>query len=532
MKPTEARRAARRPTLAPLAAAATLAATLGAAAPAAAQGVDAAREAAFARAVEHVQAFPGRTAHGAGHGYALRDLVADADGATHVRLERRFRGLRVIGGDLVVHMNRGGAFVDASRTLREAFDIGTESRLSRADAVAAALAAHPGRNAALPELVVHARGERPLLGWIVHVHGEQADGTPSEMNVVVDAASGLVIDRWDDIHTAPAAGTGRSLFLGTVALTAETASGGFTLTDTTRGGGRTVDMKNRQIGQGTAFTDADNAWGNGTTSDRATVAVDAHVGVALTWDYFKLVHGRNGIANDGRGAVSRVHYGRSYANAFWSDSCFCMTFGDGNASIRPLVSLDVAGHEMAHGVTSRSAGLIYSGESGGLNEATSDIFGTMVEHHANNASDTPDYLIGEKLFANGTSVIRNMIRPSSDGVSADCWYPGVGNLDVHYSSGVANHFFYLLAQGTTAGQPSPTCTAGNTRVATGTGSVTPIGRQKAEKIWYRALTVYMTSNTNHAGARAATLAAAADLHGAGSPEVNAVAAAWAAVNVN
>lgn len=506
------------------------------AAPAVAQDTEALRsaaaQAAFARAVEQVQAFPGRSAHAPGHAYTLRDLVTDADGATHVRLERRYRGLAVIGGDLVVHMNRGGALVDTSRTLRETIALDTEARLSRRDAMAAALAAHPGENAGIPELVVHARGERPVLAWRVHVHGQQADGTPSEMNVIVDAASGAVVDRWDDIHTAPAAGTGRTLHAGDVPLTTETASGGFTLTDNTRGGTRTLNMRNRQFGSGVAFNDTDNTWGNNATSDAATVAADAHFGIAVTWDYFRDVLGRNGIANDGRGATARVHYGRNYANAFWSDSCFCMTFGDGNSSIRPLVSLDVAGHEMAHGVTSRSAGLIYSGESGGLNEATSDIFGTMVEFHANNAADTPDYLIGEKLFANGTSVIRNMIRPSSDGSSADCWYPGLGNLDVHYSSGPANHFYFLLAQGTTAGQPSPTCVAGNTRVASGTGTLAGIGRQKAEKIWYRALTVYMTSSSTYAQARAATLSAAADLHGAGSPEVNAVAAAWAAVNVN
>jgi Zn-dependent metalloprotease len=366
----------------------------------------------------------------------------------------------------------------------------------------------------------------------VLVTGEEADQTPFELHVIVDAASGAVIDSWNDIQTAPAVGTGRTLFVGDVAITAETASGGFTLTDNTRGGGKTLDMKNRQFGNGAAFTDADNTWGNNTTSDRATVAADAHYGVALTWDYYQNVHGRKGIANDGKGANSRVHYGRNYANAFWSDSCFCMTYGDGNASIRPLVSIDVAGHEMSHGVTSRTAGLVYSGESGGLNEGTSDIMGTNVEFYANNAFDTPDFLIGEKLFANGTSVIRNMMKPSVDGASADCWYAGVGNLDVHYSSGVANHFYFLLAQGTTAGQPSPTCTASNTRVASGTGTLAGIGIGKAEKIWYRALTVYMTSGTTYAQARAATISAANDLYGAGSAESNAVAAAWGAVKVN
>jgi Zn-dependent metalloprotease len=488
--------------------------------------------AAFARAVDHIQAFPGRTGHGAGHTYALRDIVTDANGATHVRVERFYKGLRVIGGDMVVHSSGSGAFLDASRSLRQTVALNTSPRLGAAEALRAAVLARNGTPEGAPKLVVYARGDRPQLAYDVFLTGEQADGTPSELHVIVDAANGAVLEAWDDVHTAPASGTGNSLFLGAVPLTTETANGGFTLTDNSRGGMSTVDMKNKGFGKGVAFTDADNVWGSGSTSDRATVAVDAEYGVALTWDYYKNVHGRNGIANDGKGAQSRVHYKKKYANAFWSDSCFCMTFGDGNSSILPLVSLDVAGHEMSHGVTSRTAGLVYSGESGGLNEATSDIMGTNVEFYANNAADPGDYLIGEKLFTNGTSVIRNMMKPSGDGVSADCYYSSVGSLDVHYSSGVANHFYFLLAEGTTNGQPSPTCNSTDTRVASGAGSLAGITRAKAEKIWYRALTVYMTTGTTFAQARTATLSAAADLYGAGSPEVNSVAAGWSAVNVN
>ena len=523
MKPTIRARAALRPTLTALAVATLLAAGSSTA-------FAAERAQASARALEAIKAFPQRSLHAAGDSYELRDVIFDADGGEHVRFARRHHGLRVIGGDIVVHSHRSGAFLSASLTLVREARVDREPRVGAAEATAAARGRFPGLDAAgAAELVVYARTQQARLAWNVPLHGVQGDGTPSELNVIVDAQGGAVLDSWDDIHTAPATGSGASLFVGTVAITTEQTATGFSLQDMTRGGSKTLDMKNRGFGQGVLFTDADNAWGDGTTANRQTAAVDAAFGGALTWDYFLSVHGRNGIANDGKGANSRVHYKRNYANAFWSDSCFCMTYGDGNASIWPLVSIDVAGHEMSHGVTSRTAGLIYSGESGGLNEATSDIFGAMVEYYANNANDTPDYLIGEEIFKSGGS-IRNMVNPSTDTVSADCWYPTVGNLDVHYSSGVANHFFFLLAEGTTAGSPSKTCVAGNTRVATGNGSVTGIGRAKAEKIWYRALTVYMTSSTDYAGARAATLSAASDLYGAGSLEAAAVAAAWNAVN--
>jgi Zn-dependent metalloprotease len=202
-----------------------------------------------------------------------------------------------------------------------------------------------------------------------------------------------------------------------------------------------------------------------------------------------------------------------------------MTYGDGdNSTFGPLVALDVTGHEMSHGVTSRTAGLDYSGESGGLNESTSDIFGTLVEFFAANAQDTPDYTIGEEISKTGQP-LRWMDKPSKDGSSADCWSSDVGNLDVHYSSGVGNHFFYLLAVGSGASQygNSPTCNG---------STVTGIGNAAAGKIWYRALTVYMTSSTDYHGARTASLSAAGDLYGAGSTQYDAVNAAWAGVGVS
>jgi Zn-dependent metalloprotease len=323
----------------------------------------------------------------------------------------------------------------------------------------------------------------------------------------------------------------------------------YELRDTTRGGQYTLDMQGKadttllgivlkRAANGPIFSDADNAWGNGLLTDRASVAVDAQYGTAVTWDYYKNVHGRNGIKNTGVGAYNRVHYGSKYDNAYWQNSCFCMTYGDGDGTtFNPFDSLDVAGHEMSHGLTAATAKLVYSGESGGLNEANSDIFGTAVEFYANNPTQPGNYLIGERLYKTAGKSLRSMIQPSTDGVSADCYYTGAGSLDVHYSSGIANHFFYFLAEGsapnTYAANGSKVCAVGDTRVASDNGAaVVGIGRGKAEKIWFRALTVCMTSSTNYAGARVATLNAASDLYGSGSPEALGVAAAWTAVLVN
>ena len=477
--------------------------------------------------------------------------VVDKDGTEHVRFARTYQGLPMIGGDFVLH-SRNGQALGVSQTLDTAARPGVVPSIANGRAVGIANAEFAGAMSESPNsrLVVYARGAAPVLAYEVVLSGFAADQTPREMHYIVDADSGAVLDRWNGVETAqpgrdgdsctggvPSVGIGKSLTEGTVSLDSVKCGSVYQLRDTTRGGGYTTNMGLRQTGMGSIYTDADNTWGNGALNDSATVAADAHYGVSATWDYYFDVHGRHGIADDGVGAVSRVHYGRNYNNAFWRDSCFCMTFGDGDNGVTtmPLVALDIAGHEMSHGVTSRSAGLVYSGESGGLNEASSDINGTMVEFHTANPNDPGDYLIGEKLYPNnpGYYALRYMFKPSLDGASPDCWSSSLGNLDVHYSSGVANHFYYLLAEGAVV--PTGFAQFGLTPaslVCNGNTAITGIGREAASKIWYRALTVYMTSNTNYAGARAATLSAATDLYGAGSAQANAVAAAWSAVCVN
>lgn len=463
--------------------------------------------------------------------YVARDVIVDRDGTEHVRFDRTYAGLPVIGGDLVMH-SRNGQYKAVSMTQGEPLSLSVRPSVDSSAAVVAAGAEFGSDFAGAPEstLVVYARGGAPRLAWQVRLHNERAD-----MTYIVAAHGGRVLERWSNRETAVANGTAKTLYSGDVALTTNSIVGGFEMRDPSRGGTRTIDASNSRT-SGQVFKDSDNIWGDYSVSDPATGAADAQYGAKITWDYYKNRHGRSGIANDGKGAYSRVHYGFRYNNAYWNDNCFCMTYGDGDGvNLTPLVSLDIAGHEMSHGVNSRTANLIYSGESGGLNEANSDILGAMVEFYANNSQDTPDYLVGEKVFVGNVSgsasqrALRYMYNPAADSRSPNCYYNGIGNLDVHYSSGVANLFFYLLAEGTGAKTYSgvshtpPTCNG---------STLAGIGRAKAEKIWYRALTVYFTSSTGYAGARAATISAANDLYGAASAEAKAVATAWSAVSVN
>ncbi|WP_405932379.1 M4 family metallopeptidase [Streptomyces sp. NBC_00827] len=481
-------------------------------------------------------------------GTSVRDVVIDADGSQHVRYDRTYRQLPVLGGDFVVHLAPDGSYRGANRATTRAISLDgvtpTLSAPKAADLATAALrAVNLGETlrklTAKPQLVVDVLHGAPQLAWRTEVVGQDSLGNPVGRTVLTDAGTGRQIDAWDNIETAT--GDGQSLYGGKVPLQTTLSGSTYQLKDPTRGNTYTGDAANKtdlcilgiclSRAPATVFTDADNHWGTGATSDRATAAVDAQYGTDATWDYYKNVHGRSGIAGDGKGSYNRVHYGTNYNNAFWDDSCFCMTYGDGDGTtFGPLVSLDVAGHEMSHGVTSKTAALTYSGEPGGLNEATSDIFGTLVEFSANNSSDPGDWLIGEKIVKSGfgRSALRYMDQPSKDGNSADCWSSSVANLDVHYSSGVANHFAYLLAEGS---GPKTIGGVAHNGTTCNSSTVTGIGHAKLGAIWYRALTVYMTSSTNYAGARTATLNAAKDLYGAGSAEYGAVAAAWSAVSV-
>jgi Zn-dependent metalloprotease len=526
---------------------------------------------------EHAAAlgFPtdGAGPQGLGRDYRVRPtgVLADRNGSTHVRMERSFRGLAVLGGDLVVHRAGDGHWLGASASFTHPLDGLPLTPMIDADAVARQVPAGSvprGR----PHLVIDTRHGPAALAWDVESVGRQPDGTPSHRHTYVDAASGAVRFTAELVATflptdrrltagpagapglragtprqgAAVAGTGHSLYAGDVTLATSRTRGEYVLKDPTRGGGWTVDAQNADDWDlsglpawgGTPevlVSSPTNEWGDGTARNPQSAAVDAQYGQSMVWDYYHDVFGRSGVADDGVGVRSRVHFGQSLVNAFWSEDCHCVTYGDGDGqTIGPLVALDIVGHETTHGITAQTARLASDGESGGLNESTSDIFGTMVEFHANNPAVPAQYLIGSPVFLSPRAgrgmpkAIRYMDRPSRDGQSPDCWDPQVGELDPHLAAGIGNHFFYLLSEGSGRKRlngiayDSPTCDQ---------AKLTGIGRDAAAAIWYRALTHYFTSATDYPAARTAVLAAATDLYGAGSAEANAVEATWDAVGV-
>jgi Zn-dependent metalloprotease len=336
--------------------------------------------------------------------------------------------------------------------------------------------------------------------------------------VFIDARTGEFVKENYLIQDTNTAASGTTLFNGVQNFTADLSGTSYRLRQTTSGRGvETYSLKN-----GTSYTAAVDLTSTSPNTWSDATAVQAHWGAEKTWAYFFTKFNRNSFNNAGAIIKSYVHYSTNYVNAFWDGSR--MTYGDGNVSLgyRPLVSLDICGHEISHGVTTYSANLTYSYESGALNESFSDIFGECIENYA---KGTNDWMISCDIGVNGCAAFRNLANPNQfsnpDTYKGTFWYAGTSdNGGVHTNSGVQNKWFYILTTGETGVNDK-----GYSYTVSG------IGIDKAARIAYRNLTVYLTASSNYAAARAGAIQSATDLYGAGSAEVTATAGAWNAVGV-
>jgi Zn-dependent metalloprotease len=373
--------------------------------------------------------------------------------------------------------------------------------------------------------------------------------------------------------TDPANGLLPYTWTGTPLRTPISNSSFFILHDDTRGAGiMTFDLNGvggaplsvpALYAQATSFTDPDNIWGDGdalTNNDhkRGTdvggaqaggvgeaenddVALDAHWGAEMVYDYWKNIHNRLSFDNANSAIKNYVHYGVAYDNAFWNGTA--MTYGDGSGDdnpallgFKPLTSLDVCGHEIGHGVCSYTADLVYEKESGAMNEGFSDIWAACMENYVlKNVDGTLPYEvwgIGEQIDVRPGRALRRMNDPNAEGnpdtyggafwSNPDC-DPNLANdqCGVHNNSGVLNHWFYQLV----AGDNLPHVNDVNQ-----TFQVKGIGFNDGERIAY--LTeLKLTPTATFADAREAALQAAIELFGQCSPQHQATANAWHAVGV-
>jgi Zn-dependent metalloprotease len=382
--------------------------------------------------------------------------------------------------------------------------------------------------------------------------------------------------------SVPALGTGHSQYSGDVVIgTSTNPNGGFDLRDQVRAfNAANPNSVWLTTGIVTAFHDVfqssfkpmaytmennagslDNQWGDGLNyaapspflpndsdytpalfhwgdANGQTAAVDAHFAASMTYDMYKNILGRRSIDGNDGGIMSVVHYSAWYANAMWVDALQTMFYGDGGHpwfanDFKSLTALDIGAHEMSHGVMRNTANMEYSGESGGLNEANSDMFSQAVVGYAKRtAGDPADRIPAVPMYWTlGRDVspeaqpMRYLFKPSLDGMSPDAWYYGMGMIDVHYSSGPGNHFFFFLSKGASTDPQSLTYSPYLPQGMTG------ISLDKATRIWYKALSEHFTSTTDYHAARVGCLQAATELYGAASAEYAAVENAFAAINV-
>ncbi|MBP2619452.1 M4 family metallopeptidase [Chryseobacterium jejuense] len=355
----------------------------------------------------------------------------------------------------------------------------------------------------------------------------------SRQYVFVDAKNGKVLGMDAIIHEVNTPGTATTVYSGSRNIIADSYGGSYRLRETGRNGGTAVETynlkKTTNFSSAVDFTDTDNVWNNVNTN-KDQYATDAHWGAEMTLDYYFTKFGRKSIDNNHFAIKSYVHYGNNIFNAYWDGSR--MLYGDGSSTTnggKPLTAIDVCGHEITHGMTSKTANLVYQREPGALNEGFSDIFGNTIERWARPTQAS--WTLGEDF----SYVIRDMSNPNAyrqpdtyqgtywkAATTSGCASPSQANdyCGVHTNSGVLNFWYYLLVTGGTGTNDNGFAY-----------NVSGIGLDKAGAIAYRTLTTYLTSTSTYANTRTYSLQAATDLYGAGSNEVTQVTNAWNAVGV-
>ena len=456
----------------------------------------------------------------------------DKLGYIHSKNQQYYNNIKVEFGTVTLH-SISGMVASISSEFYKIVDLSTEPTISNIQAFNKAVS-HTGATAYLwedeeesneigyskPEgelLIVPVFEGRTAVMKLAYKFDIYVTDPIYRADVYIDAQTGEFILENKKIHHNDIPASGASLYNGNVSFTADDTSGPYRLRQTADGNGiETYDMNN-----GTNYSNASDIT-SGSTSFNDPTGVQAHYGAEQTHKYFSGNHGRNSYDNSGTTIKSYVSYNSNYVNAFWNGSV--MTYGDGDGvNYGPLVSLDIVGHEITHGVTEYAANLVYSYESGALNESFSDIFGEAIEQYATGAND---WLMGDQIGAGGSGgALRSMSDPNAKGdpdtYLGDLWYSGSGDSGgVHYNSGVQNFWFYLLTEG------------GNGTNDNGDSyAVSSVGMDKAGAIAYRNLSVYLGANSQYIDARTGAIQAAIDLYGADSAEEIATTNAWHAVGV-
>jgi Zn-dependent metalloprotease len=319
----------------------------------------------------------------------------------------------------------------------------------------------------------------------------------------------------------PSVGQANTRYSGLRNISTTKTDNHYYLKDYTRGSGvETFNLKHGIATSGAVdFIDNDNQWtaAEYNNSEKDNAALDAHFGALQAYDYFLKKHNWNSLDGAGKKIQSYVHYGYNVFNAYWDGAA--VLFGDGDGQSDPLTTLDISGHEIAHGLCQYTANLVYAYEPGALNEGLSDIWGACIEHYTDPTKQT--WIIGEDMKVPGRSMSNPNDFKNPDTYKGDFWFTeSWDNGGVHFNSGVINHWFYTLSVGKSGVNDHGV-----------SYTVEGIGMDKAANIIFRTEVNYLTPNSQYNDARKFSIQAAIDIYGEGSNEVRQTENAWKAVGV-
>jgi Zn-dependent metalloprotease len=452
------------------------------------------------------------------------EIKKDNLGGTFVRLAQIINGVKLEGNLVNVYFNKSGIITSVSGKLEKNKSItklGSKS-VSAEQAVETAKKQYTYKsliNTPKAEKLVLTKNNKNYEVYKVNIF--YSDPSIGNWDVYVETSSGKVINTETNIrYDGPATGSGIDVQNNLRSLNLYLSGASFQMRDmskTATGRIDTFDMRN-----GTSTGYLVNSTSNHFSSEHDKASVSAHYNAGRVIDFYKNVFNRNSLDNNNMIINSFTHYGTSYNNAFWDGREMVYGDGDGNKFTYLSGDLDVVGHEMTHGVVSYTANLTYHNQSGALNESFADVFGVLISTYdkynvAGGGSwrfNEADWVIGDDIYTPNTlgDALRSLSNPNlygqPDRMSDYVNYPDTEAGDwggVHTNSGIPNKAAFLVAKN--------------------------IGLEKTAKIYYRALSYYMTSNTNFVQAKNALEQSAADLYGFGSNEASAVSSAFAAVGI-
>lgn len=472
------------------------------------------------------------------------NMESDELGMTHIQLQQKFKNIPVYGGEIWLHTKgdkidvlNGRNFptpklgsVSPSISEEQAIefamaDVGKKSIVQRTGVTGKLLSMQKNTS----ELIIYHKDgnfEEERLAYNLTIKPNVLE----RWTYFIDANTGEVLKRFNNTCSldGPFTATAKDLNNISRSFGVQQVDGIYYMIDAQRpmynksssklpddpiGAIWTIDAKNSKSSN---MSYAHNTSSNGSTW--STTAVSAHYNAGLCYEYYRTKFGRNSLDNKGGSIISVINIadddGRGMDNAYWNGEF--MGYGNGRDAFKPLAgALDVGGHEMTHGVVEATAKLEYQNQSGALNESFADIFGAMI--------DRDDWTMGEDIIKAGafpSGALRSLSNPNQGGKNDPGYQPKTmsqyanlpntedgDNGGVHVNSGIPNYAFFLFA------------------------SNANVGKDKAEQVYYRALTKYLTRTSKFVDARLAVVRAAADINGDTSPVVAAARAAFDAVGI-